>query len=211
MSRPPHVIGPPDVIPGATRVIRPIANLNCDGARVSGISSAVVRPWTTIIGSVPRISSISSFTSACTERDRNQKQQQCRPFQSRFCSRSCGKCFRLRVFNNIRFHNNRIRIRVNFHAPAFTPTRFSLQTFLTWAANRCHDKSDTPPKDRKWSYDTLVEHRVCNFYESGDVRADHKIARVPVLGSSVPCVLVDCRHDLAEPLINFFAGPRITY
>jgi hypothetical protein len=99
------------------RVIRPIANLNCDGARVSGISRAVVRPWTTIIGSVPRISSISSFTSACTERDRNQKQQQCRPFQSRFCSRSCGECFRLRMFNNIRYHNNGIRIRVSFHAP----------------------------------------------------------------------------------------------
>jgi hypothetical protein len=118
------------------RVIRPIANLNCDGARVSGISWAVVRPGTTIIGSVPGISTISPFTSARTERDRNQKQQQCRPFQSRFCFRSC-----LRVFNNIRSHNNRIRIRVSFHAPAPGQKR-QFPGSSTWAATRCHDKCD---------------------------------------------------------------------
>jgi len=120
MSRPPDVIGVAHVITSAAIIIRPIANLDRNGARVSCIPRTVawaIRPWTTIIGSVPRISSISSFTSACTERDRDQKQQQCRPFQSRFCSRSCGKCFRLCVFNNIRFHNNDIRIRVSFHAP----------------------------------------------------------------------------------------------
>ena len=147
MSRPPHVIGPPDVIPGAMRVIRPIANLNCDGARVSGISSAVVRPWTTIIGSIPGItSSVIPITSACTERDRNQKQQQCGPFQSRFCSRSCGKCFRLRVFNNIRFHHNGIRIRVSFHAPAPGEER-QFPSSSKWAANRCHDNCDATESD----------------------------------------------------------------
>jgi len=117
MSRSPNVIRPAHVITSTAIVIRPVANLDCNGAWVSCIPWAVVRPRTTIIGSVPRISSITSFTSACTERDRDQKQQQCRPFQSRFCSRSCGKCFRLRVFKNIPFHNNGIRIRVSLHAP----------------------------------------------------------------------------------------------
>jgi hypothetical protein len=46
MSRPPDVIGPPDVIPGAMRVIRPIANLDRDGAwvgiaRGTGITGCV--------------------------------------------------------------------------------------------------------------------------------------------------------------------------
>ena len=117
VSRSPNVIRPAHVITSPAIVIRPVANLDRNGAWVSCIPWAVVRPWTTIIGSVPRISSITSFTSACTERDRDQKQQQCRPFQSRFCSRSCGECFRLRVFKNIRFHNNGIRIRVSLHAP----------------------------------------------------------------------------------------------
>jgi hypothetical protein len=59
VSRPPDVIGPPDVIPGAMRVIRPIANLDrddawgCDIARRTGITGSV---WaiTRVTGSVCR-------------------------------------------------------------------------------------------------------------------------------------------------------------
>src|SRR5712672_1264348 len=64
VSRPPDVIGAAYVITWAAIIIRPVANLDCNGARVSGISRAV----TAVIWSVPRISSISPFTSACTER-----------------------------------------------------------------------------------------------------------------------------------------------
>ncbi len=119
MSRPPHVIGPPDVIPGAMRIIRPIANLNCDGARVSGISPAVVRPWTTIIGSVPGItSSVIPIASTCADDDRKEKKQERPPSQSGFHFIPVRGRFRVPDTNNIRFHNNRIRIRVSFHAPA---------------------------------------------------------------------------------------------
>ena len=128
MSRPPNVIGTAHVVTRTTSIIRPVANLDRNRAWMA----CVVRPWTTIIGSVPRISSISPFTSACAERDRSQKQQQCRPFQSRFCPRSCGKCFRLLVFNNIRFHNNGIRIRVSFHAPPHGSSVNSSQAVLHW-------------------------------------------------------------------------------
>jgi hypothetical protein len=46
VSRPPDVIGPPDVIPRAASIVRPIANRDRDGAWVSCI------PWT-VTGSVP--------------------------------------------------------------------------------------------------------------------------------------------------------------
>src|SRR6266576_2811455 len=78
VSRPPDVIGAAYVITRAASIIRPVANLDCNGARVSGISWAVARTVTAVIWSVPRISSISPFTSACTERggDQNQNQYQ---------------------------------------------------------------------------------------------------------------------------------------
>jgi len=65
VSRPPDVIGAAYVITRAASIIR-----------VSGISWAVARPVTAVIWSVPRISSISPFTSACTERGGNQNQNQ---------------------------------------------------------------------------------------------------------------------------------------
>src|SRR5438034_51579 len=103
MSRSPNVIRPAHVIPSTAIVIRPVANLDRNGARISGISWPVVRPWTTIIGSVPRISSISSFTSACTERDKNKKEQKRPPleFRFRFIPGKNG----LRVINDVCFHN----------------------------------------------------------------------------------------------------------
>ena len=72
MSRPPDVIGPPDVIPGAMRVIRPIAYRDCDGAwggdiaRGTGITGSV---WaiTRVTGSVRRRTSIIISASACTD------------------------------------------------------------------------------------------------------------------------------------------------
>ena len=103
MSRSPNVIRPAHVITSTAIVIRPVANLYRNRAWVSCIPRAVVRPWTTIIGSVPRISSVTSFTSACTERDRNKKEQECRPL--RFCSRFIPGKGCLRVINDVRFHN----------------------------------------------------------------------------------------------------------
>jgi hypothetical protein len=137
MSRSPTVIGTAYVITRTTSIIRPVANLDRNRAWIACVGPAIIRPSaiigsSSIIGSVARISSISPFTSACTEGHRNQKQQQCRPFQSRFCSRSCGKCFRLRVSNNIRFHNNGIRIRVSFHAPPHGSSVNSSQAVLHW-------------------------------------------------------------------------------
>jgi hypothetical protein len=76
VSRPPDVIGAAYVITRTTSIIPPVANLDCNGARVSGISSAVARPVTAVIWSVSRISSISPFTSACTERGGDQNQYQ---------------------------------------------------------------------------------------------------------------------------------------
>jgi hypothetical protein len=73
---PPDVIGAAYVITRTTSIIPPVANLDCNGARVSGISWAVARPVTAVIWSVPRISSISPFTSACTERGGDQNQYQ---------------------------------------------------------------------------------------------------------------------------------------
>ena len=44
----------------------------------------------------------------------------------------------------------------------------------------------------------LIEHRVGNLNEAGDVRTDNEIAGMTVLGGRFPCILVDRRHDVAE-------------
>jgi len=139
MSRPPDVIGAAHVITSTASVIRPIANLNCDGARVSGISWAVAWPVTSVVRSVPRITSVISIASTCDERDRNQKQKERQPFQSPFCSIPGGTCFRLRGINNVRFHIMIFRIRQSFHVPAFSP-RGGLRKTFTRAAHRSHDQ-----------------------------------------------------------------------
>ena len=106
MSRSPNVIRPAHVITSTAIVIRPVANLDRNGARVSGISWTVaraIRAITSVIWSVSWISSISSFTSACTERDKNKKEQKRRPlkFRFRFIPGKDG----LRVINDVCFHN----------------------------------------------------------------------------------------------------------
>jgi hypothetical protein len=109
VSRPPDVIGPPDVIAGAMRVIRPIANLDRDGAwggdiaRGTGITGSV---WaiTRVTGSVCRRTSIIISASACTDRHRKEKEQENRPFWSGFRSIPGGDPLRFRVINNVHFH-----------------------------------------------------------------------------------------------------------
>jgi hypothetical protein len=135
MSRPPDVIGPPYVIPGAMRVIRPIANLDRDGAWVGiargtgitgcvwAISRVTASVWVTrvtasvwvtrvtasvwatrVTGSVCWGTSIIISAPACTNRDRNEKEQENRPFRSGFRAILGGDRLRLRVINNIHFH-----------------------------------------------------------------------------------------------------------
>jgi hypothetical protein len=135
MSRPPDVIGAAHVITRTASVIRPIANLHRDGARVSGISWAVARAITSVIWSVSWITAVIPFTSRCTEGDRNQNQHECGPFRFRFCSIPDGTRFRVRVINNIRFHIMIFRIRLSFHAPAFSPQRASQKNFYTSRAS----------------------------------------------------------------------------
>jgi len=73
---PPDVIGAAYVITRTTSIIRPVANLDRYRSRITCIGAATVIRSTTIIWSVPRISSISPFTSACTERGGDQNQYQ---------------------------------------------------------------------------------------------------------------------------------------
>src|SRR5437879_2393336 len=129
MSRPPDVIGAADVITRAASVIRPIANLDRDGAwvgnargtgitrsvwAVSRITGAV---WATIIRSVSRIRAvILIFASAYTERNRKQKEEEeHRQFPYRFRSIAGGDRLLLRAINNLHLHTNHIRIRQSFH------------------------------------------------------------------------------------------------
>src|SRR6266446_374189 len=107
MSRNPDVIGAAHVITCAASVIRPIADLDRDGAwvaiaRVTGITRSV---WaiTCVTRSVPR-TIISA--SACTDRHRKEKKQENRPFWPGFRSIPDGDRFRFRVsgINNVHFH-----------------------------------------------------------------------------------------------------------
>jgi hypothetical protein len=119
MSRPPDVIGAAHVITSAVSIIRPIANLDRDGAWVRGIArgtgitgsvwSVITRVtaavWATrVTGSVCRGTSIIISAPACTDRHRKEKEQQNRPFWSGFRSIPGGDRLRLPVINNIHFH-----------------------------------------------------------------------------------------------------------
>jgi hypothetical protein len=117
MSRNPHVIDAARPITGAP-IIRPIANRDRDGGRITStvIGSAVIR--STIIRSVARVGAISPFTSRCTKGGRNQSQHECGRFQSRFFSILCGNYFGLPTINNVRFHTLSIRITNSLYAPA---------------------------------------------------------------------------------------------
>ena len=112
MSRPPDVIGPPDVIPGAASIVRPIANRHYDSPTASVVRRAPV------IRSVSRVTSVITVTSTCSDDDRKTSKQESCPFQSRFHSVPDASSFRLPVINNVGFHTFIIRIRESFHAPA---------------------------------------------------------------------------------------------
>ena len=115
MSRPPDVIGAAHVITSAASVIRPIANLDRDGAwvgiaRGTGITGSVwtitrvtgsVWAITSVTGSVRRISTIIISASACTDRPRKEKEQENRPFWPGFRSIPGGDRLRFRVINNV--------------------------------------------------------------------------------------------------------------
>jgi hypothetical protein len=68
MSRPPDVIGPPDVIPGAMRVIRPIPNLDRDGAWGGDIArgTGITGPVWSVTGAVWAISPVTRAVSRRT-------------------------------------------------------------------------------------------------------------------------------------------------
>ena len=71
----PDVIRAAYVITRAANVVRPIANLDGDGARITSsiIRSTVIR--STIIRPVARGGAIIPFAPPCTERDGDQNQQ----------------------------------------------------------------------------------------------------------------------------------------
>src|SRR6266480_625629 len=56
-------------------------------------------------------------------------------------------------------------------------------------------------------HNALIEHRVSHLHEPCDVRANYKIARMPILLGGFPGVLVDREHDMTQTGIHFFAWP----
>jgi len=129
MSWPPDVIGAAHVITSAASVIRPIANLDRDGAwggdiaRGTGITGSVwaitsitapVRA-TSVIRTGPISSSVITAiiisASAYPQSDRKQKEQDNLPFWSHSRSIPGGEGLHLRVINNVHFHIIDIRIR----------------------------------------------------------------------------------------------------
>src|SRR4051812_11785124 len=56
--------------------------------------------------------------------------------------------------------------------------------------------------------DALVEHRVGDLDETGDVRAEHVIAFAPVLLGGHPTLPVDRLHDVLQPPVDLLALPR---
>ena len=127
MSWPPDVIGPAHVITRATNVVRPIANLDGDGARITSsiIRSAVIRSTIigfTIIRPVARRGAIIPFAPRCTERDGDQNQHEQWPSHFSFCPTLCGNCSCIRRINDICLHTFIIRITRSFYAPVFIET-----------------------------------------------------------------------------------------
>jgi hypothetical protein len=211
MSRLPDVIGPPDVIPGAMRVIRPIANLDRDGAWVGiargtgitgcvwAISRVTASVWATrvtasvwatrVTGSVCWGTSIIISAPACTNRDRNEKEQENRPFRSGFRAILGGDRLRLRVINNIHFHIMIYGLRAAF-------TRLSL--------SKQSQKSASPRSDYTTPWSSMASATFTNPAMFG---ANDEITRVAVLVGGFPCVFENRRHNVAQPRINFFARP----
>jgi hypothetical protein len=105
MPRNPDVIGVAHIITRAASVIRPIANLDRDGAAWVTIARSV---WARarVTGSVHRISTIIIGASACTDSYRKEKEEENRPFWPSFRSIPDGGRlrFRVSVINNVHFH-----------------------------------------------------------------------------------------------------------
>jgi len=113
MSWPPDVIGSAHVITSTASIIRSIANLDRDSpwtiARVSGITAPVRATSVIRTGPVSRRRSVITAVivvgaPACTERDRNYKEQENLPFRSHPRSIPGGDRLRRRVINNVHFH-----------------------------------------------------------------------------------------------------------
>ena len=182
MPRPPNVIGTTHVITRTTSIIRPVANLDCNGARVSGISWAVARPVTAVIWSVSRISSISPFTSGCTERGADQNQYQWWPSHFSFCPTLRGNY--LRMINKVCLHT--------LHYTDYEQlSRLSL--------SKQHQRESKKRLTANRLHNALVEHGISDLYESCDVRANYEVARLSVIFRSFPGVFEDGRHDVAQP------------
>ena len=65
MSRPPNIIRAACIITRAANVVRPVANLDRDGARIASIIRCTI---STIVGPViARVSSVIPFTAYCAE------------------------------------------------------------------------------------------------------------------------------------------------
>src|SRR5437879_1588301 len=125
MSRSPDVIRAPHVITCAAIVIRPVANLDRDGAWVTSITGSV---WaiTRVTRSVRWISTIIIGASACTDSYRKEKEQENRPFWLGFRSIPDGDRLRFRVINKVHFHHIRLRrnfTRLNSRTSARNPAR----------------------------------------------------------------------------------------
>src|SRR5262249_47489900 len=71
-------------------------------------------------------------------------------------------------------------------------------------------KSWSPPRGMYLDY-ALIDHRVGDFQEAGDVGAVDVVARSPEPLGSVGARLVDAAHDHAQPLVDLFAQPAVAH
>ena len=161
MSWPPDIIRAAYVVARAANIIRSIANLDCDGARITAIirSPAVIRS-TTIVRSVTRVGTVIPFTAYCAERRGDQSEPENKGF---------------------RFHIMVFRIGLGVYASAFDGSANLYPQLL-----------------REPLHNALIEHRVRDFHEAGDVRTDNKITRLSVLLRGFPGVLEDRGNDVAQ-------------
>jgi hypothetical protein len=68
MSWPPDIIRAAYVVARAANIVRPIANLDCDGARITAIIRCpAVIGSSTVVRSVTRVGTVIPFTSYCAE------------------------------------------------------------------------------------------------------------------------------------------------
>src|SRR6266581_6267600 len=88
-------------------------------------------------------------------------------------------------------------------------TIYGLDTAFTCLSSRTWRADGRAPSKRL--HNALVEHGICNFDKTGDVRADDQITRLPVLSGGFPRIFVDREHDVTQTRIDFFARPGQTH